>query len=363
MKSLLSVSYHPLQGKGRNYYQTRRKQMKFAIVMFLLCGLLLHATIATAEPVLVAVDMNGLDQIRMWRTLGYPTYEFIRMTAIAEIDDADIVTLTERGFSIQVIDVSPWVENYFIGSVQQADIELPGQIILTRNNARIVKSATARISDFMDVGLDFRPLRKQILSERFWDNITAKKVPLHRLEYDPFIQGLVNQVRIDSLSSYVQRLQNFQTRLLFSDSGFAATEWIRQKFNSFGYGSEFDSFYVDHTNYGVWPDTGYERNVIARIQGTVNPSRIFIVSGHHDAIIWPDSQSSWIFAPGADDNASAVAALLEAARIFHNYTWETSMEFITWAGEEVGLLGSDDYAHRADSLDLDIGGVVWVTQL
>jgi hypothetical protein len=53
-----------------------------------------------------------------------------------------------------------------------------------------------------------------------------------------------------------------------------------------------------------------------------------------------------------------VAAVLEAARIFHGHPWKATVEFITWAGEEVGLLGSDDYAHRADSLGLDIGAVV-----
>ena len=332
--------------------------MRSMMVLLLLSGLVLQASIAGAEPALVAVEMRDQYQIKAWRSLGHATYEFIGKSAIAEIDQDQIKPLTEEGFSIKVIDTSPWTENYFIGSVPTPDIELPGQIIMRRNNACVVKSSTARISDFMDLGLQFRRLEKRILSERFWDNITTKKVPLRSLAHEPYIQGLVNQVRSDSLQSYTQRLQDFQTRLLFSDSGFAASEWIRQKFNSFGYTAAFDSFYITHSNFGTWPDTGFERNVVARIQGAVHPTRIFIVSGHHDAIIWPDTQSSWTFAPGADDNASAVAAVLEAARILDTLAWEPSVEFITWAAEEVGLLGSDDYARRADSLDLDIGGVI-----
>ncbi|MDH4211046.1 MAG: M20/M25/M40 family metallo-hydrolase, partial [candidate division WOR-3 bacterium] len=332
--------------------------MKSLTVVLLLCAFILQADLAGAEPVLVAVDLSGYEQIREWHALEYPTYELLGTTAIAEIDDAQIITLIEKGYSIQVIDTSPWTEKYFIGSVPQPDLELPGQVILVKDNACLVKSGTAGISDFLDLGLKFRQLEKRLLSDRFWNNAATKTVPLRELEYDPFIQSLVNQVRADSLASYTQRLQNFQTRLLFSDSGFAASAWIRQKFISFGYAAEFDSFHVDHTNYGTWPDTGYERNVIARVEGTVNPARIFIFCGHQDAIIWPDTQSSWTFAPGADDNASAIAAIFEAARIFHNYTWEPSIEFITWSGEEVGLLGSDDYAHRADSLNLDIAGVI-----
>jgi hypothetical protein len=323
-----------------------------------MCGLVLQASVATAKPVLVAVEMDNHNEIRSWRALNYPTYEFIGKTAIAEIDDVYTQSLIEQGFSIRVIDESPWSESYYMGSIPVPETELPGRIIFTKGRIRIVKSSSAQISDFKNQRLDFRQLRRKRLSKRFWDQITTKIVPLRISEYDPFVQSLVDQVVTDSLSSYVQRLQDFQTRLLLTDSSFAASEWIRQKFNSFGYVSEFDSFYISQTNYGTWPDTGYERNVVARIPGTTAPSRIFIICGHHDAIIWPDTQSAWTFAPGADDNASAVAAVLEAARIFHGHSWKATVEFITWAGEEVGLLGSDDYAHRADSFGLDIGAVV-----
>jgi hypothetical protein len=332
--------------------------MKYMMAVSTLCFLALHASGTQPKKILVAVEMSDHAEIRAWHQLGPATYEFIGKTAIAEIDEPDIQFIRHLGFSLQVIDESPWTENYFIGTVPQPETELPGQVIWQKNAVRIVKSATAQISDFKNQRLDFRLLRRNLLSERLWDQITIKKVPLRDLVFDPFIQSLVNQVNADSLASYTQRLQDFQTRLLFTDSGFAASEWIRQKFNSFGYVAEFDSFYLTHTDYGTWPDTGYERNVVARIQGVINPTRVFIISGHHDAIIWPDTQNAWIFAPGADDNASAVAALFEAARIFHNYTWEPSIEFITWAAEEVGLLGSDDYARRVDSLNLDIGAVV-----
>ena len=332
--------------------------MKSLTAMLMLCGLVLQVSVLHAKPVLVAVDLSDHLQISAWRALEYPTYEFIGQTAIADIDDDHMQSLLAQGLSVQVIDESPWTEDYFIGSVPDPETELPGRVIWMKDRTRIIKSRTAQRSDFQNRRLDFRRLRKKPINERLWDRITVKTVTLPDLEFDPFIQGLVNQISADSLASYTQRLEDFQTRLLFSDSGFAASEWIRQKFNSFGYVAQFDSFYIAQTNYGTWPDTGYERNVVARIQGSVNPSRIFIVSGHHDAIIWPDTQSSWVFAPGADDNASAVAAAFEAARIFRNYTWEPSIEFITWAAEEVGLLGSDDYARRADSLNLDIAGVI-----
>lgn len=332
--------------------------MKTLTVALLLCGMVLQVSLASAKPVLVAVDLKDHDQIKAWRKLNHPTYEFVAKTAIAEINDAHIPLLLKQGYSLQVIDKSPWTEQYYIGSILTPDTDLPPRVIWMKDRVRIIKSPIVSLADFKNLHLEFRSITRKSLCERFWDQMSTKTVPLRDVEFDPFIQSLVNQVSSDSLASYTQRLQDFQTRLMYTDSSFAASAWIRQKFSSFGYAAEFDSFYCSETNYGTWPDTGYERNVVARIQGTVHPSRIFIVCGHHDAIIWPDTQTAWTFAPGADDNASAVSATLEIARIFHSHNWEPSFEFITWAGEEVGLLGSDDYARRADSLNLDVAGVI-----
>jgi hypothetical protein len=332
--------------------------VKAITLVLFAASLALHAEAVDSQPILVAVEMNNLIQIKIWQALGYNTYDFIQNTAIAEIDETHIQVIRARGFSVQVIDRSPWTENYFICSVPESDMELPGRVIWQKEATYIVKSATRQAFDFMHSRLPYRPVRRQLLSERFWDQITTKTVTLSHVAWDPFIQSIVDQVSTDSLTSYIQRMQDFQTRLIFSDSTFVASEWIRQKFNTFGYAGEFDSFYISFTNFGYWPDTGYERNVLAQTQGTINPSRIFIISGHQDAIIWPDTQSSWTFAPGADDNASGVATVLEAARIFNDYSWEKTIHFMTWSAEEVGLLGSDDYASRAESLGLDIGGVI-----
>ena len=158
----------------------------------------------------------------------------------------------------------------------------------------------------------------------------------------------------DSITAYIQRLQDFRTRLMLTDSSYAASEWIRQKLNGWGLATVFDSFYVSTS----WPGAGYERNVIGTIPGSINPSKILIICGHFDAIVWWDTTLASWNAPGADDNASGTVAALEAARIFSNYSWDPTIQFIGWAAEELGLYGSYHYAERADSLDLDIGGVL-----
>jgi hypothetical protein len=187
-----------------------------------------------------------------------------------------------------------------------------------------------------------------------------KGVPLRSFGWDPLIQGIVDQVSTDSLTGYIQRLQDFESRLVLGDSSYAASLWLQQKLGSWGYEAQFDSFYSQGNvfNGSGWPGSGYERNVIARSTGLLNPSKIFLIGGHFDSIVWSDTAVARIEAPGADDNASGTAGALEAARVMAGHSWDTTVEFASWGAEEVGLFGSEHYAARADSLGLDIAGVV-----
>ena len=85
-------------------------------------------------------------------------------------------------------------------------------------------------------------------------------------------------------------------------------------------------------------------NVIATKPGTVSGEEI-IICGHYDSI----SGMSENLAPGADDNASGTAAVLEAARLLAPGFYERTTKFVCFAGEEQGLFGSSEYAARAYS--------------
>jgi hypothetical protein len=85
--------------------------------------------------------------------------------------------------------------------------------------------------------------------------------------------------------------------------------------------------------------TGY--NVIGKLTGTTRPDDWIIIGAHYDSI----SQSTSSSAPGAEDNASGTAGMLELARIFAETRPEATILFIGFSGEEQGLKGS--YAHVA----------------
>ena len=125
---------------------------------------------------------------------------------------------------------------------------------------------------------------------------------------------------------------------LGDDRGFGsehdlARSAIYSQFSSFGLSTSLDSFSYSS-------DTYY--NVVGTHVGTVRPDDIYIIGAHYD------SASN----PGADDNASGTAAVMEAARVLSQYEFEATLVFIGFDREEQGLYGSKAYAqgHKDDNI-------------
>lgn len=80
---------------------------------------------------------------------------------------------------------------------------------------------------------------------------------------------------------------------------------------------------------------------------------ICIIGGHYDSFTWENPLQ---YAPGADDNASGIAAILEIARVMkmRNYESECTIKFITFAAEELMRFGNSGAEHYAqESVDMD----------
>lgn len=162
---------------------------------------------------------------------------------------------------------------------------------------------------------------------------------------DSLILQHINLISTDSIISYITGLQNLGTRYAYAANRRHVAEWIKNKFISFGYPqAHLDSFLYQG---------GKQFNVIAPLYGNVNPDAIFILGGHHDAIT---NSNPMVFAPGADDNATAVATALEVARVMNvnGYQPSYTIQFMTFGAEEVGLVGSFDYAVKASYANKDI---------
>lgn len=116
-----------------------------------------------------------------------------------------------------------------------------------------------------------------------------------------------------------------------------AAEYIINQFSSFGYNVEFQ-------DYVLWNRTS--RNIIATKTGTEKPEHIIIIGAHYDTC----------FNPGADDNASAVAGLLELARLLYAKETNCTIRFIAFTNEEPPIFKTDNMGSRVYAKQVRVNG-------
>jgi hypothetical protein len=88
---------------------------------------------------------------------------------------------------------------------------------------------------------------------------------------------------------------------------------------------------------------------VATLKGTLNPELVYVVSSHFDSVA---------IGPGADDDTSGTAALLETARIMAGHPMPATIVFASFTGEEAGLLGSREFVRRAVEAKMKIVGAL-----
>ena len=169
-------------------------------------------------------------------------------------------------------------------------------------------------------------------------------------EEDTHIRKMLNQVNMDSLEATVQHLQDYGSRYWTSANAFAASDWIATRMQALGLEVEQQPFYAD-----TWLGAGNAApNVIGIQRGTLYPDTYVVCGSHFDSFSWE------VFGggncPGADDNATGVASVLESARIMTQYEFEYSIIYCAYGCEEMGLYGSEAYASRCQEQGLDIIG-------
>jgi len=147
---------------------------------------------------------------------------------------------------------------------------------------------------------------------------------------------IVGQISQTSYTSYLNDLLYTHTG---DNRGFGAQHDLAQanivsQFNSFGLQTTLDPFLYGGSTY---------YNVVATLPGTTARSNeIFIVGAHYDSVS----------NPGADDNASGVAGVLEAARVLSQFKFEATLKFVAFDREEQGLYGSSAWVSEFGGADI-----------
>jgi hypothetical protein len=151
--------------------------------------------------------------------------------------------------------------------------------------------------------------------------------------YDPIIAEMIATVSDSSMYQCIADLQSFGTRYTFDPNRDTVARWVQQSFLSAG----LTDVVMDTLTPGL--DLV---NVVATIHG-ISDTEI-VVGAHYDCY-----SPNLNIAPGADDNASGMAAVVEIARVLSTfgYTPESTIRFVGFAAEEQGVWGSNAYAEKA----------------
>ena len=177
-----------------------------------------------------------------------------------------------------------------------------------------------------------------------------------RSKPNPEVSKMVKEVSAKNIEASIRKLVSFGTRNTLSEQNDpvrgigAARDWIFAEFQKISadcgncLNVEKQSFLQPKANRVPEPTT--LTNVIATLKGAANPDRVYVVSGHYDSMCTSPTDAK-CDAPGANDDASGTATVIELARVMSKRKFDATIVFMTVPGEEQGLLGATYFAQQA----------------
>ena len=156
-------------------------------------------------------------------------------------------------------------------------------------------------------------------------------IPIRELSKENgIVIDLLTQLNEGLYLGFLEDLVAFGPRVTGTTACWQAGDWIYSEFEDMGLGVRYQN----------WSYSGYSgHNIEGTIEGYNESSdEIYIICAHYDTVSG---------SPGADDDGSGVAAVLTAAYLMKDYPFEHTVRFVTFDGEEEGLLGSHEYVEEA----------------
>jgi Zn-dependent M28 family amino/carboxypeptidase len=182
---------------------------------------------------------------------------------------------------------------------------------------------------------------------------------------NPQISRIVAEIDPHNIENTIRKLVSFGTRNTLSDQNNrnrgigAARDWLYAEFQKAAAASagrmtvEKQTF--EQPKVSRVPQPTMLTNIVATLKGIQPESanRVYVVSGHYDSICG-SAIDARCDAPGANDDASGTAAVLEMARVMAKYKFDATIVFMTVPGEEQGLLGATHFAEESKKNNVNI---------
>ncbi|GAA2431756.1 M28 family metallopeptidase [Streptomyces macrosporus] len=177
------------------------------------------------------------------------------------------------------------------------------------------------------------------------------------------LRALLKEIDPDRIEEIVRALASFGTRHTLSSQDDpargigAARDWIHARMKEYAAASG-GRMTVESQSYVQRPASRIPvptriTNIVATLRGSVAPERVYVVSGHYDSRA-TDVMDADSDAPGADDDASGVAVVMELARVMARRRTAATIVFAAVAGEEQGLYGARYMAGRFKEAGTDV---------
>jgi hypothetical protein len=157
------------------------------------------------------------------------------------------------------------------------------------------------------------------------------------------VRQVLNRVSPARIFGYEKALFDFDSKHISQPGNRKASQFLFDTYASFGYQPEYQWFDARNAL------DGKTANVVATLRGTATPDLVYVVSSHYDSVE---------AGPGADDDASGTAALLETARVLKDHPLPATVVFASFTGEEAGLLGSREFVRRAVAARMHVAGAL-----
>ncbi|WP_163834412.1 M20/M25/M40 family metallo-hydrolase [Spartinivicinus ruber] len=187
--------------------------------------------------------------------------------------------------------------------------------------------------------------KRRMLSETVADTYSINQQLL--------VTELLHQVAETQIRHTIAKLSAYQNRYYLSETGVSAAKFIKRQWAHLA--RNRNDVMVKLYNHDSYP----QPSVIMTIPGKSKPNEIVIIGGHLDSINGGNPRLNSL-APGADDNASGIASITEIIRVLLNNDFypERTIQFMGYAAEEIGLLGSSDIAAEYRDTNKTVVGVV-----
>ncbi|MBA2405517.1 MAG: M20/M25/M40 family metallo-hydrolase [Bdellovibrionales bacterium] len=174
----------------------------------------------------------------------------------------------------------------------------------------------------------------------------------YTIDQDARVSPMVAQVEEPSIRDMILKLSAFNTRYYKSETGIKSSEFIRDTWADLS--KHRSDVKVELYKHPSWP----QASIIMTIEGSEKSDEIVIVGGHADSIAGMFGGNGK--APGADDNASGIATITEVIKVLmkNDYKPKRTVQFMGYAAEEVGLLGSKEIANSYKAKAKKVVGVM-----